>query len=79
LADEDGLHPIQDAFHQEHALQCGFCTSGFVMATKALLDETPDPDDGDIEHGLADNICRCTGYENIYRAVHRAADAMEDD
>lgn len=79
LANDDGLHPIQEAFHQEHALQCGFCTSGFVMATKALLDETPDPDDDDIEYGLADNICRCTGYQNIYRAVHRAADDMEDD
>ena len=76
LADEDGLHPIQEAFHQEHALQCGFCTSGFVMATKALLEEEPDPKKEDIEHGLADNICRCTGYENIYDAVFRAADDL---
>jgi carbon-monoxide dehydrogenase small subunit len=78
LADGDGLHPIQEAFHQEHALQCGFCTSGFVMATKALLDENPDPDREDVEHGLADNICRCTGYENIYDAVYRAADDLQE-
>lgn len=79
LATDGELHPIQQAFHEEHALQCGFCTSGFVMATKSLLDENPDPDDEDIEHGLADNICRCTGYHNIYEAVHRAADEMGDD
>lgn len=79
LATDGELHPIQRAFHEEHALQCGFCTSGFVMATKSLLDENPDPDDEDIEHGLADNICRCTGYHNIYEAVHRAADEMGDD
>ncbi len=75
---EDGLHPIQEAFHEEHALQCGFCTSGFVMATKELLENTPDPDREDIQRGLADNICRCTGYQNIYAAVERAADATGD-
>lgn len=73
LADDGDLHPIQEAFHQEHALQCGFCTSGFVMATKELLDREPDPDRDAIEEGLADNICRCTGYQNIYSAVERAA------
>lgn len=78
LADEDGLHPIQEAFHKEHALQCGFCTSGFVMATKALLEEEPDPDKEDVQKGLADNICRCTGYENIYSAVYRAADDLQE-
>ena len=76
---EDGLHPIQESFHEEHALQCGFCTSGFVMATKELLDEDPDPGREDIEHGLADNICRCTGYQNIYEAVERAADKMDGE
>lgn len=75
----DGLHPIQEAFHEEHALQCGFCTSGFVMATKELLGENPDPDREEIEHGLADNVCRCTGYQNIYDAVERAADKLEDE
>ncbi|WP_115865014.1 (2Fe-2S)-binding protein [Halorussus litoreus] len=78
LADDGALHPIQESFHEEHALQCGFCTSGFVMATKELLDDNPDPDRDDIEAGLADNVCRCTGYQNIYDAVNRAADRLED-
>ena len=78
LANDDGLHPIQEAFHQEHALQCGFCTSGFVMATKALLADEPDPEKEDVKKGLADNICRCTGYENIYSAVYRAADDLQE-
>lgn len=79
LADEDGsLHPIQEAFHETHALQCGFCTSGFVMAAKELLAENPDPSREEIETGLADNICRCTGYQNIYKAVERAAEKMEE-
>jgi carbon-monoxide dehydrogenase small subunit len=78
LADEGGgLHPIQEAFHEEHALQCGFCTSGFVVATKELLDSNPDPDRDAIERGLADNVCRCTGYQNIYEAVERAADGVD--
>lgn len=78
LADDGELHPIQEAFHQEHALQCGFCTSGFVMATKELLDRESDPDEEQIKEGLADNICRCTGYQNIYAAVDRAADELAD-
>ncbi|MWV38697.1 MULTISPECIES: (2Fe-2S)-binding protein [Natrialba] len=77
LAEDGSLHPIQEAFHETHALQCGFCTSGFVMATKELLEENPDPSREEIETGLADNICRCTGYQNIYEAVERAADRME--
>ena len=79
LADDGALHPIQEAFHEEHALQCGFCTSGFVMASKELLAENPDPSEEAIEKGLADNICRCTGYQNIYDAVLRAAEKMEDE
>ena len=80
LADDDGsLHPIQQAFHEEHALQCGFCTSGFVMATKELLDHNPDPSRDEIQAGLADNICRCTGYQNIYDAVKRASDQLEKE
>jgi carbon-monoxide dehydrogenase small subunit len=75
LGGEGGaLGPIQEAFHEEHALQCGFCTSGFVMATEELLAENPDPDREAIDRGLADNICRCTGYQNIYDAVERAAE-----
>ena len=79
LADDGSLHPIQEAFHEAHALQCGFCTSGFVMATKELLEENPNPDREDIEHALADNICRCTGYQNIYDAVERAAEKLQAD
>lgn len=79
LADDDGLHPIQEAFHETHALQCGFCTSGFVMATTELLADNPDPSEDEIETGLADNICRCTGYQNIYDAVDRAAERLADD
>lgn len=75
----DGLHPVQEAFHEEHALQCGFCTSGFVMATTDLLKETPDPSDDEIETALADNICRCTGYQNIYNAVKQAADKIDQE
>ena len=78
LSTDGDLHPIQEAFHQEHALQCGFCTSGFVMATKELLDRESDPSEEQIEEGLADNICRCTGYQNIYTAVDRAAEEMMD-
>ncbi|WP_158059043.1 (2Fe-2S)-binding protein [Halorussus halophilus] len=79
LAEDGALHPIQEAFHEEHALQCGFCTSGFVMASKELLDENPDPSKEAVEKGLADNICRCTGYQNIYDAVLRAADRMDGE
>jgi carbon-monoxide dehydrogenase small subunit len=77
LSADGSLHPIQRAFHETHALQCGFCTSGFVMATKELLADEPDPSREQIEHSLADNICRCTGYQNIYDAVERAADEMD--
>ncbi len=79
LSEDGTLGPIQEAFHEEHALQCGFCTSGFLMATRDLLEENPDPQRADIESALADNICRCTGYQNIYRAVETAADKLEGD
>jgi carbon-monoxide dehydrogenase small subunit len=77
---EDGeLHPIQQSFSDNHALQCGFCTSGFVMATKALLEDNPDPDREEIVDGLSDNLCRCTGYRNIVDAVEDAAERMSTD
>jgi carbon-monoxide dehydrogenase small subunit len=76
LSEDGDLHPIQEAFHEEHALQCGFCTSGFVMSARELLADNPDPTHEEIEAGLADNICRCTGYQNIYEAVESAADRM---
>jgi carbon-monoxide dehydrogenase small subunit len=70
------LHPIQEGFHQEHGLQCGFCTPGMIMASKALLDENPDPDDTEIRTAISGNLCRCTGYQNIVRAVEYAADEL---
>jgi carbon-monoxide dehydrogenase small subunit len=66
-------HPLQQAFHSEHALQCGYCTPGMIMAAADLLRENPHPSDDEIREGLEGNLCRCTGYENIVRAVRRAA------
>src|SRR3984957_5830704 len=67
------LHPIQAAFHEHHALECGFCTPGMIMAIRQLLKQNPNPDESDIRHQLAGNICRCTGYTNIVRAVQSLA------
>jgi carbon-monoxide dehydrogenase small subunit len=75
LADGDELHVVQQAFHEQHALQCGYCTPGFVMATVSLLKENPNPTEDEIRHGLEGNLCRCTGYHNIVRAVQAAARA----
>ena len=76
LADGDRLHPIQQAYWDHHALQCGFCTPGFLMTTVALLRDTPRPTEREIREGLAGNLCRCTGYQNIVTAVAAAADAL---
>jgi aerobic carbon-monoxide dehydrogenase small subunit len=70
-----GLGPVQDAFREEHGLQCGFCTPGFVVTVEALLRENPSPSDDEITDALSGNLCRCTGYQGIVRAVRRAADA----
>lgn len=75
--EESGLHPIQAAFDEADALQCGFCTSGFMMATKALLEDDPDPDRAAIEEGLRGNLCRCTGYQPIVRAVEASAERLD--
>jgi len=75
LADGDQLHPVQAAFREHHGLQCGFCTPGMVMAAVSLLDEQPDPSEEDVREGLEGNLCRCTGYHNIVRAVLGAAAA----
>ena len=75
LASNGSLHAVQEAFHEQHGLQCGFCTPGMVMATVALLEQSPDPSDEEIRHGLEGNLCRCTGYENIVKAVREAAGA----
>jgi carbon-monoxide dehydrogenase small subunit len=70
------LHPIQQAFKDEHGLQCGYCTPGMVMAIRQILTDNPDPSEDDIRHALNGNICRCTGYQNIVAAARRAAVAM---
>ena len=75
LASDGGLHPVQQAFHEQHALQCGYCTPGFVMATVSLLQDNPNPSEEEIRRGLEGNLCRCTGYHNIVRAVEAAARA----
>jgi aerobic carbon-monoxide dehydrogenase small subunit len=73
LAPGGELHPVQAAFHEHHALQCGFCTPGMVMSVRQLLKDHPNPGETEIRHGLAGNICRCTGYHNIVRAVQSLA------
>ena len=79
LARPNGLpHPIQQAFIDEFAFQCGFCTPGMILATKALLDETPRPTEAEIIHYMDGNLCRCTGYVPILRAIQRAAAAMRE-
>ncbi len=73
LADGATLHPMQQAFHENHALQCGYCTPGMVMAAVSLLEEVPNPSEEDVRLGLEGNLCRCTGYHNIVKAVLAAA------
>jgi aerobic carbon-monoxide dehydrogenase small subunit len=75
LAENGKLHPVQQAFHEHHALQCGFCTPGMVLAAVSLLQEHPDPEEDEIRHLLEGNLCRCTGYQNIVKAVKAAAGA----
>jgi carbon-monoxide dehydrogenase small subunit len=72
------LHPIQVAFREEHGLQCGFCTPGMMLTSVALLKENPDPTDEEIRWALSGNICRCTGYQNIVKAVHHAAATLKE-
>ena len=74
LAQNGQLHPVQQAFHDNHALQCGYCTPGMIMASVDLLNHNPSPSDEEIRHGLEGNLCRCTGYQNIVRAVRQAAE-----
>jgi aerobic carbon-monoxide dehydrogenase small subunit len=77
LADGDDLHPLQRKFLEHAALQCGICTPGFLMAAKALLDRNPSPTEEEIRFGLAGNLCRCTGYDKIVRAVQDAAKELQ--
>jgi aerobic carbon-monoxide dehydrogenase small subunit len=73
LGTEDNLHPMQEAFWNNHGLQCGFCTPGMIMASAALLTENPNPTESEVRHGLEGNLCRCTGYHNIVKSVLDAA------
>lgn len=77
LAQQGHLHPVQKCFLEGAALQCGICTPGFLMATKALLDKNPNPSEHDIRFNLAGNLCRCTGYDKIVRAVQEAAKQLQ--
>jgi carbon-monoxide dehydrogenase small subunit len=77
LATAEGLHPIQEAFREEHGLQCGFCTPGMMLTSAALLRENPSPSEAEIRWALSGNICRCTGYQNIVKAVQHAAGKLE--
>ena len=79
VAEPNQLHPIQDAFLEHAALQCGVCTPGFIMAAKALLNENPNPTEHDVRFWLAGNLCRCTGYDKIVRAVLDAAETMSTE
>jgi carbon-monoxide dehydrogenase small subunit len=75
--EQDGkLHPIQEGFHEEHGLQCGYCTPGMMMTGYALLQDNPDPDEAEIRHAISGNLCRCTGYVNIVKSVRHAAEKL---
>ena len=73
MASGDELHPLQDAFHRNHGLQCGFCTPGMIMAAASYLDENPDPTEEEVRESLEGNLCRCTGYQNIVASILDAA------
>ena len=76
LATDGKLHPLQEGFHQEHGLQCGFCTPGMIMTAADLLSHNPKPTEDEIRHALEGNICRCTGYHNIVKSIQHAAQKM---
>jgi carbon-monoxide dehydrogenase small subunit len=76
LANGATLHPLQEGFWEKHGLQCGFCTPGMIMSAADLLQKNPNPSEEEIRHGLEGNLCRCTGYENIVRAVKYAAEKL---
>ncbi|MCH2307258.1 MAG: (2Fe-2S)-binding protein [SAR202 cluster bacterium] len=78
IASPEGLHPVQQAFLENAALQCGICTPGFIIASKALLEKNPDPTEEEIRFWLANNLCRCTGYDKIVRAVMDAAKRLQE-
>lgn len=79
LADNGDLHPVQEGFWERHGLQCGFCTPGMIMSAAALLSENDNPSEAEIRHGIEGNLCRCTGYHNIVRAVEYAGAKMRGE
>ena len=74
----EALHPLQEGFMEEHGLQCGFCTPGMIMSSKHLLDNNPDPTEEEIRWGISGNLCRCTGYQNIVKAVQYASNKLQE-
>ena len=76
LEQDGSLHPLQEGFHQEHGLQCGFCTPGMLMTGRALLQRTPNPSEAEIRQAISGNLCRCTGYVNIVKSIEHAADKL---
>ncbi len=78
LAQDGELHPLQAAFAEDHGLQCGFCTPGMLVRAHRLLQENPDPSDAEVRAGISGNLCRCTGYQNIVKAIQNAAQAMRE-
>lgn len=79
MANGSEMHPIQEAFKEKHGLQCGFCTPGMIMSAVGLLDENPSPTEDEIRHGIEGNLCRCTGYHNIVKAIDYAAAKMRGE
>lgn len=79
ISSDGELHPLQESFHEEHGLQCGYCTAGMVMTALDLLRQEPDPDEDEIRHALEGNLCRCTGYQNIINSVESAIDKMRTE
>jgi carbon-monoxide dehydrogenase small subunit len=79
VADDDKLHPVQEAFWLEHGLQCGYCTPGMVMTLLQVLERNPDPTDAEVRRGIAGNLCRCTGYQNIVASALHAAKTMREN
>ena len=78
FAGRDELHPLQEAFRDNHGLQCGFCTPGIIMTTMDFLEQVPNPSEADIRHALKGNLCRCTGYQNIVKSIKAAAEKIKE-
>jgi len=79
LSDNGSMHPLQEGFQEEHGLQCGFCTPGMIMTAVQLLEDNPQPSEAEIRHGLEGNICRCTGYHNIVKAIYHASRKYKEE